>query len=114
MTKDDMKAKIAIKQEEIAALEKCIEDFDSAIERNQYESHQIAEDFITERYSGIASEACEGSYCYGDEKYTQLYQIDGDTRIFEATVSFEYNRHDKQYYYVDGQDYSYKELESAA
>lgn len=46
-----------------------------------------------------ASEACEGSYNLGEDRYTVKYK----TRkgVFSVEVEFEYNRHDKTYYYVD-------------
>lgn len=114
MDKAQIAAEIAEHQQAIAKLEQSLIDFDSLIENNQYEDHDAAESAITDRMSGIASEACEGSYNYGDDVYTQRYQIAGNPNVFEATVTFEYNRHDKTYYYIDGTDYSYAEVETAA
>jgi hypothetical protein len=111
MTKSEMVSKIIILQNEIAVLEGQIEAFDSAIENNQYADHADAESRITDRYSDIAHEQCEGAGNCGEPQFKQKYQIAGNPNLFEATVDFEYNRHDKTYYYIDGTDYSYVELE---
>lgn len=110
MDKALIAAEIAAHQKKIAELEQSLIDFDSLIENNQYESHDDAEGSITKRFRGIAREACEGAYNYGDDFYTQRYQIAGNPNVFKATVTFEYNRHDKTYYYIDGMDYSYAEV----
>jgi hypothetical protein len=110
MNKTQIAAEIKSLQNKINQLNQQLEDFDSALENNQYDAHNDAEGHIHERYLGIAGEACEGSYCYGESEYKQRYQIKGNPALFEATVSFEYNRHDKTYYYIDGQDYSFKEV----
>ena len=90
------------------------EYFDSLIENNQYTDHKNAEYSITERFEGIAHEQCEGAYNCGEELFEQRYQIAGNPNTFEATVKFEYNRHDKTYYYIDGTDYSYVQLQPNA
>jgi nicotinamide phosphoribosyltransferase len=44
---------------------------------------------------------CEGSYNCGKEEYSREVKI-GD-EYYRITFEFDYNRHDKKYYYVDGQ-----------
>lgn len=46
-----------------------------------------------------ARDACEGSYCMGSDVYTSICKV--ADKFFKITAKFEYNRHDKQYYYVD-------------
>lgn len=46
-----------------------------------------------------ASEDCEGSYNCGSDSYTSLVKV-GD-KYYNLTTPFEYNRHDKQYYFID-------------
>lgn len=110
MDKTAINAEIATLRTKIAELETSMSVFDDQLENNQYESHESAERVIFNRYENIAGEACEGSYCCGASEYKQQYQISGNPAVFEATVSFEYNRHDKTYYYIDDSDYSYKEV----
>ena len=114
MNKEQIAAEIASHYKTIAVLEQSLIDFDSLIENNQYDSHGIAERFIEERFSGIASEQCEGSYNCGNDQFQQRYQLTNNPNVFEATVKFEYNRHDKTYYYIDGTNYSYVELQPTA
>ena len=37
-----------------------------------------------------------------------------DGKHYMATAKFEYNRHDKMYYYIDGCDFSIAPIEAAA
>jgi nicotinamide phosphoribosyltransferase len=48
-----------------------------------------------------AREGCEGSYCQGNDSYTSLVYVKEDAKYYELTTTFDYNRHDKQYYYID-------------
>ncbi|MNF68579.1 putative nicotinate phosphoribosyltransferase [compost metagenome] len=48
-----------------------------------------------------ASEACEGSYNVGNEEYVSAVYVEDEAKYYELTTKFEYNRHDKQYYYID-------------
>lgn len=73
--------------------------FDDDISNNVYESLEEAEEKIAKRYRKIASEACEGSHCLGNDTYEQLFIVDG--KMYKITMRVEYNRHDKTYYYVD-------------
>jgi hypothetical protein len=57
---------------------------------------------------GWARDACEGSYCFGDDEYTQDFYVGDD--LYRATLTVEYNRHDKTYYYVDGDEFKTEKL----
>jgi nicotinamide phosphoribosyltransferase len=48
-----------------------------------------------------AREACEGSHCMGLDEYESLVYITSEGKYYNLTTTFSYNRHDKQYYYVD-------------
>lgn len=56
---------------------------------------------VNERHHDTASEACEGSHCMGDDSYESVVYISSESKYYELKTEFEYNRHDKQYYYVD-------------
>lgn len=110
MDKKQIAAEIYAHQQAIGILEQSLDDFDSLIENNQYSDHKNAEYSITGRFSYIASEQCEGSHNYGEEMFKQQYQIAGNSNTFEASVQFEYSRHDKTYYYIDETNYSYVQV----
>lgn len=82
-------------------------DFDSRIENNVFKSLNEAESVLTNRFELIADAAC-GSYRYGSPAYTQEFIVDGER--YEARIEFDYNRHDKRWYYIDETRYSYKKL----
>ena len=107
MSKQQLQTEIKYHQDIISTLENEIEKFDSLLDNNQFYDHKEAEYAIRGRFSEIANEECEGSYNCGDDEYHQQYQIRGNDQIFTATVTFDYNRHDKTYYYVDGTSYSF-------
>lgn len=82
-------------------------DFDSQIENNVFKSLNEAEGALTHRFELIADDAC-GSYRYGSNAYAQEFIVDGER--YEARIEFDYNRHDKRWYYIDETRYSYKKL----
>ena len=110
MNKEQIAEEIAAHHKAIAKLEQSLDDFDSLIENNQYTDQKDAEYSITNRFSCIAYEQCEGAGNCGLPMFKQRYQITGNPNTFEATVEFEYNRHDKTYYYIDGTRYSYVQI----
>ncbi|MNQ24275.1 putative nicotinate phosphoribosyltransferase [compost metagenome] len=56
---------------------------------------------INEAHYKAASEACEGSYNMGNDEYTSTVYVKDEAKYYELSTKFEYNRHDKQYYYID-------------
>lgn len=56
---------------------------------------------INDRHYNWASEACEGSYNMGLDSYESVVYITSEAKYYELKTEFGYNRHDKQYYYVD-------------
>lgn len=60
---------------------------------------------IEEEHTTQAAEECEGSYNQGCDEYSTVVFVKEDSKYYEITTAgFEYNRHDKRYYYVDGYD----------
>lgn len=66
-----------------------------------FETLQAAEWEIEDMHRTEASEACEGSHCMGCESYEAIVYITSEAKYYKITTGVEYNRHDKQYYYVD-------------
>lgn len=56
---------------------------------------------INDRHFSEAAEACEGSHCMGNDSYESVVYIKSEAKYYELQTKFEYNRHDKQYYYID-------------
>jgi len=75
-----------------------------------FETHYDAEYHIREYYENVAYQACEGSYNRGDDEYEQSYQLIASDFIYQGVFKVEYNRHDKQYYYIDGTSYEFTQV----
>ena len=82
--------------------------FDSAAENNVFESKERAEFATEDMCDKRAHEDCEGAGNRGLGTYTQDYMVDGVK--YRCTATYEYNRHDKTYYYIDGRDYKHEAL----
>jgi len=99
---------IVDKAKELELAKQALLVFDSSLERNTFDSLDEAEDVISDRLENMAHNDCEGSYNYGAESYEQEFIVQG--KHYLATMPFEYNRHDKTYYYIDSSEYSFVEL----
>lgn len=64
-----------------------------------FDSIEEAEEKIHEKHYKQAGNDCEGSYNVGLEYYTTIAKV--KDKYYEFKTCFEYNRHDKQYYYVE-------------
>lgn len=64
-----------------------------------FNDFEEAVDAINDEHFKEAKEDCEGSYNVGCDEYTTLVQV--KDKFYSMTTRFEYNRHDKQYYYID-------------
>lgn len=64
-----------------------------------FEEEVEAIDFFEDRHHSLAKDDCEGSYNVGSDSYIDYCMIKGD--LYEVKTRFEYNRHDKEYYYID-------------
>ena len=103
MTKQELQLNIKLAQGSLNYAEKQLSDFEALAENNVYESIDDAgalEEILRER----AFDDCEGAGNCGDEVYTQEFTlVNGD--VYCATLTVEYNRHDKTYYYIDGSSF---------
>lgn len=80
--------------------------FDSLLENNVYFDTKTAAEKIEDRLLVYANDDCEGSHNCGASSYTQEFIV-GETHYI-GTLSVDYNRHDKTYYYVDGYEFDCK------
>jgi len=92
---------LAIKEAkyQLASAEQTLEDFNSLAWNNTFETLEDAESVLTEKLWAKASADCEGSYNCGCDEYEQEFIVQGE--YYVGTLKVEYNRHDKQYYYID-------------
>ena len=83
--------------------------------RRTYKTLKNAVTEISEEHWEEAHEDCEGSHNMGCDEYATIATIDG--KSYEFITPFEYNRHDKTYYYPDCSftdrlgETTYKEIE---
>lgn len=82
--------------------------FDTLAENNLFESLEIAESKLEDILYQRAREDCEGSYNCGNDEYRQEFMVAGEKYV--AIATYEYNRHDKTYYYIDGSDFKIEKL----
>lgn len=105
-TKAELTADVAIATANLERAQQALGNFDSAPENNVFESLDDAADLEDKLYARAAKD-CEGSYNCGQTVYDQEFIVDGKHYI--ATLTCEYNRHDKQYYYVEESEFSIEE-----
>lgn len=106
VTREELQAKVLLAQGELGLAEKALSEFDSAIEQNVFDTLEDAIEVLTERLLEQACADCEGSYNCGVEEYTQEFVVDGIH--YMGTLTCEYNRHDRTYYYVEEHKFTYK------
>lgn len=107
-TKEQLQAKI--QECEAALIQANIElnEFMTLPENNTFPSLETASCELYTRLLDEATEACEGSYNCGKDTYTQEFTVNGERYL--ATLEVEYNRYNKQYYYIDSNKFTTKRL----
>lgn len=79
--------------------------FDALPENNVFATLLDAQYELEDVLRDEARDDCEGAGNCGCDQYTKQFMVDGI--VYLATLDVEYNRHDKQYYYIDGSKFSY-------
>jgi hypothetical protein len=105
-TREQLVSELKIASKALTLARQALDAFESSIEAHTYIDIESAvysvEDFLRE----AAHKDCEGSYNCGSDKYYQEFRV-GDV-TYLGTLSVEYNRHDKKYYYVDDSEFKYE------
>lgn len=96
----------------LSKAEKRKRDFESLPENNVFASLNDAERTLECRLEEYAREDCEGSHNVGEPTYTQRFTVSGV--LYEGTLTVEYNRHDKRFYYVDMYNFTAQAVPVAA
>lgn len=100
---DIQKAKKALEDAQSA-----LSEWDSMPENNRFDDLDDALGTIEDQLRDLAFSDCQGAYNCGAESYSKEFYV-GDT-LYRGTAEFEYNRHDKTYYYIDGCTFTYEEV----
>lgn len=66
-----------------------------------FETLDVALASINNSHENQADEDCEGAHNCGNDVYTSVVFVKEDSKYYELSTAFEYNRHDKTYYYID-------------
>lgn len=105
MSKAELKQAVKNARANLALAEAAVEAWDDMPENNVFASLDEAESKVEDALLGRARNDCEGSYSGGADTYTRGFIVGGVTYI--GTLSVEYDRHDKTYYYVDRYDFTF-------
>ena len=75
------------------------------IRNHVYESLSEAEYFLTHHLKNLAVRDCQGAGNCGKTAYSQDFIVHGVK--YTATMTFQYNAHNKVYFYIEESEYSY-------
>ena len=98
-TLTELEANVKAAEENLFLANKELSEFETSPENNVFESLADAESVIEDRLLARAENDCEIAGECGFDEYLQEFIVDGQHYI--GTLSVEYNRHDKRYYYVE-------------
>ena len=85
-----------------------LSDFQELPENNVFGDLDTAIAVVKNNMLNKAHDACEGSHCFGESKYTQEFSAAGQKYL--GVLEVDYNRHDKTYYFVDSDKFSYTKI----
>lgn len=107
-TRENILLNLESAKRELARREAELAAWDQDPKNNVFESLEDAERELYEILSDRASLDCVGSYNCGADEYRQGFFV-GD-KEYVAIADVEYNRHDKQYYFIDGYTFNIEEV----
>jgi hypothetical protein len=107
-TKQELEASVANAKAALETAEAALQAFSDAPENNRFDDLQVALDTVEDDLRSQAYDDCQGAYNCGDDSYSKEFYV-GDT-LYRGTAEFEYNRHDKTYYYIDECNFTYEEV----
>ncbi len=107
-TKIELETAVIAAKKNLSDAETALEAFLDLPENNVFDDLAKACRAIERKLEDKAFQACEGANNFGMNQYSQIFIV-GDKRYLGVS-NFEYNRHDKTYYYIDGSKFSYSEI----
>jgi hypothetical protein len=111
MTKEELQAAVKTAQSNLADAEHALLAFERLPANNVFETLPKALSTVEDKLLSRAHQDCEGSHNCGADSYEQGFIVDGVEYL--GTLSVEYNRHDKTYYYIDGSKFTYAPVNAA-
>lgn len=107
-TLNELKTQIAVVKKQLEDAEAELSEFESKAENNVFESLDIALCEVESALENKAFQDCQGAYNVGSDKYIQDFIVDGV--VYRGTLTCEYNRHDKTYYYLEESEFTYEKV----
>ena len=107
-THEQLKTNVEEASKVLLKAKQALSQFETTPEFHTYNSVKGAEYKLENLLLNEAKEDCEGSYNIGQDEYEQEFIVDGKHYLF--TLKCEYDRYDKQYYYVYSSSYTVEEL----
>jgi hypothetical protein len=107
-SKEELEANLKQARLAVAEAELALEAWAEKPENNVFPDMDTATYEVEEALQTMARNDCEGAHNRGAPSYSRRFMVDGKT--YEGTLTVEYNRHDKTYYYVDESEFTFKEI----
>lgn len=111
-TRASLTAAIKEAEAEVQARKYALAAFNVLATNNVFPTLREAAKVLERALTEEAAEACEGSGNFGMDQYTRACTV--DCVEYLACLDVEYNRHDKQYYYVETAHFSIKPMAEVA
>lgn len=108
ITKIELESAVKEAQLALNAANDALRDFTLSAENNVYATLDEAESAAEDILRDMAFADCEGAGNCGLDTYTMHVMVDG--KKYLATLTVEYNRHDKTYYYIDESEITLTEV----
>lgn len=107
-TKQELELSVSNAKAALATAEASLQAFNDAPENNRFDNLDDALSHVEDDLRQQAFDDCQGAYNCGADSYSKEFYV-GET-LYRGTAEFEYNRHDKTYYYIDGCTFTYEEV----
>lgn len=105
MSKAELEQAVKDARANLALAEAAVEAWDDTPENNVFASLEEAESEVEGALLDRAHKDCKGSYNCGADTYARGFIVGGTAYI--GTLTVEYNRYDKTYYYVDRYEFTF-------
>jgi len=106
--KQELQAAVTSAEAALTTAKANLAAFEALAENNRFETLEKALSAVEGKLYSQASADCEGSHNCGQDSYTQEFMV-GETR-YRGTLTLEYNRHDKTYYYIESDEFTYETI----
>lgn len=107
-TKQELEQAVNDARATLESAEAALAAFEASPDNNRFDDLDYATATIEEALREEAYQDCQGAYNCGSPSYSREFYV-GDT-LYRGTAEFEYNRHDKTYYYIEECNFTYEEV----